>query len=46
MVDGADRYPDVGIVAVLADIARLNVSEILACCIVTVVAVAAVIRDT
>jgi len=46
MVDGAGRNPDVGGVAVLADIARLNVCEILARRIVTVVAVNAVIGDT
>ena len=45
MVDGADRCPDVGGVAVLADIARLDVCGIFACRIVTVVAVNAVIRD-
>ena len=46
MVDGADRYPDVGGVAVLADVACLNVCEILARGICAVVAVNAVIRDT
>ena len=45
MVDGADRCPDVGGVAVLADIAGLNVCETLARRIVAVVAVNAVIRD-
>ena len=45
MVDGADRCPDVGGVAVLADITRLNVCEVLARRIVAVVAVNAVIRD-
>lgn len=45
MVDGADRCPDIGGVAVLADIARLNVCEIFAGCIGTVMAVNAVIRD-
>jgi len=46
MVDSTDRSPDVGSVAVLADITRLNVCEILARRIRTVVAVDAVIRDT
>ena len=45
MVDSTDRRPDVGRVAVLADIAGLNVCGILACRVVTVVAANAVIRD-
>ena len=45
MVDGADRYPDVGGVAVLADVACLNVCEILARGICAVVAVDTVIGD-
>jgi hypothetical protein len=45
VVDSANRCPDIGGVAVFADIARLNVREILACGICTVVAVNAVVRN-
>lgn len=45
MVDGANRGPDIGSVAVFADVARLNVCEILARGICAVVAVNTVICD-
>ena len=45
MVHRTDWCPDIGGVAVFADIARLNVREILACGICTVVAVNAVVRN-
>ena len=45
MVDGDHGRPHIGAVAILADIRRLRVQRALACCVYTVVAAAAVIRD-
>lgn len=45
VVNRADRCPDIGVMAVFANIARLNMREILARCICAVVAVNAIIRN-
>ena len=45
MVDGVNRHPDVGCMAVLADIGRLNMCEVLACSVNTVMAAGAIARD-
>ena len=45
MVNGVNRHPDVGCMAVLADIGRLNMRKVLACSINTVMAAGAIARD-
>ena len=45
VVDGVNWRPNIGVVAVFADIAGLDVGEILAGCIGAVVAVDAIVRN-
>jgi len=45
MVDGVNRYPDVGCMAVLADIGCLNMCEVFACSVNSVMAAGAITRD-
>lgn len=45
VVNCADRCPDIGVMAVFANVARLNMRKILARCICAVVTANAVIRN-
>jgi len=45
MIDRVNRHPDVRCMAVLADIGRLNVCEVLACSVNTIMAAGAISRD-
>ena len=46
MVHGIGRYPDIAVVTILADVRRLDVSQILACSINTVVTAGAIAGDS
>jgi len=45
MVDGVNRHPNVRCMAVLADIGHLNMREVLACSVNTVMATGAIARN-
>jgi len=45
VIDRIDRHPDVGVMAVFANIARLNMCEVLTGCVRAIVAISTVVRN-